>query len=120
MFLYRKEEIDRIGKENLMSATYGNSIDFNGLDRIKTYVIRTNSKEVWIQFSLLNEESGKITILRRQQLKFPKVEKNYFFPNEKDINESGKAVLNINFDNNKATLTADGKIVADEILKAVE
>lgn len=30
-----KEEIDRIGKENLMSATYGNSIDFNGLDRIK-------------------------------------------------------------------------------------
>lgn len=70
-----KEEIDRIGKENLMSATYGNSIDFNGLDRIKTYVIRTNSKEVWIQFSLLSEESGKITILEKAIAEVPKVEK---------------------------------------------
>ncbi|MCT4139985.1 OmpA family protein [Elizabethkingia anophelis] len=112
-----KEEIDRIGKENLMSATYGNSIDFNGLDRIKTYVIRTNSKEVWIQFSLLNEESGKITILEKAIAEVPKVEKITSSQMKKDINESGKAVLNINFDNNKATLTADGKIVADEILK---
>lgn len=112
-----KEEIDRIGKENLMPTTYGNSINFNLLDRIKTYVIRTNTKEVWIQFSLLNEESGRITILEKATAEVPKIEKITSSQMKKDINESGKAVLNINFDNNKATLTPDGKIVADEILK---
>lgn len=113
-----KEEIDRIGKENLMK--FGNSIDFNGLDRIKTYIIRTAEKEVWIQFSLLNEENGNITILEKNNAEIPKVEKITSSQMKKDISESGKAVLNINFDNNKATLTADGKVVADEILKLLK
>lgn len=56
-------EVERIGKEELTSKGFGNSIDFNLLDHIKTYVIRTKDKTVWIQFFGLNDESGRITIL---------------------------------------------------------
>lgn len=57
------EEVNRVGKEELTTKGFGNSIDFNLLEDIKTYVIRTKDKTVWIQFFGLNEESGRITIL---------------------------------------------------------
>lgn len=58
-------EIKRIGNKELIDAHYGSSIDYNLLDDIKTYIIRTPAKEVWIQFTLLNNESGKIAILEK-------------------------------------------------------
>ncbi|MHA4894526.1 hypothetical protein ACXZ1K_07220 [Pedobacter sp. PWIIR3] len=58
-----KAEYDRVGQKELIENKYGHSIDANKLDDIQTYVIRTKTKEVWIQVFLLNEESGRITVL---------------------------------------------------------
>jgi OOP family OmpA-OmpF porin len=58
-------EIKRIGDTELIDKHYGSSIDYNLLDDIKTYVIRTADKEVWIQFTLMNNESGKLTVLEK-------------------------------------------------------
>jgi OOP family OmpA-OmpF porin len=60
-----QSEIDRVGSKELYEKHYGNSIDANQLDAIKTYVIRTKDKEVWIQYWALNNESGRITILEK-------------------------------------------------------
>lgn len=58
-------EIERIGHAELLDKHYGNSLDFNLLDQIQTYVIRTKTKQIWIQMSLLNDESGKITVIEK-------------------------------------------------------
>jgi OOP family OmpA-OmpF porin len=60
-----RKEWDRIGNAELIDKKYGFSIDLNSLDNIETYVIRTNSKVIWIQVFLLNDESGKITVLEK-------------------------------------------------------
>jgi len=58
-----QQEYDRIGQTELITKSYGSSINVNLLDQAKTYVIRTKDKTVWIQFSLLDSESGNITVL---------------------------------------------------------
>lgn len=58
-------EYDRVGKTELIDKQYGYTLDPNLLDRIKTYVIKTKDKIVWIQLCLLNEESGRIAILEQ-------------------------------------------------------
>ncbi len=58
------DELKRIGNKELIDKHYGYSIDFN-VDNMKTYVIKTEDKVVWVQFTLLNEESGKITVLEK-------------------------------------------------------
>ena len=58
-----QEEYDRIGQTELITKHYGSSINVNLLDQIKTYVIRTKDKVIWVQFSLLDNESGNITVL---------------------------------------------------------
>ena len=58
-------EYKRVGDKELIDKKYGHSIDLNSLDDIQTYVIRTKTKEVWIQVFLLNDESGKITVLEK-------------------------------------------------------
>ena len=60
-----QEEYKRIGEKELIEKKYGHSIDSNSLDDIQTYLIRTKTKEVWIQVFLLNDESGKITVLEK-------------------------------------------------------
>ena len=59
------DELKRIGNSELIDKHYGYSIDSNILEHMKTYVIKTKDKVVWIQFTLMNEESGKITVLER-------------------------------------------------------
>ncbi|EOR96708.1 outer membrane protein OmpA [Arcticibacter svalbardensis MN12-7] len=72
-----KSEIDRVGNTELINKHYGYSIGLNSLDDIKTYVIRTKDKEVWIQFCLLNKESGNITFLEKQKLQTLTIEKSH-------------------------------------------
>lgn len=60
-----KASYDAVGKAELIDKNYGFTLDPNLLDRIKTYVIRTKDKLVWIQLCLLNEENGRITILEQ-------------------------------------------------------
>ena len=58
-------EYDRIGKKVLIDQGYGYTLDPNLLDRIKTFIIRTKDKTVWVQLCLLDEESGRITVLEQ-------------------------------------------------------
>nr|WP_067058327.1 hypothetical protein [Mucilaginibacter sp. L294] len=60
-----KTQIDSVGNPELIDKRYGYSIDYNLLDDIKTYIIRTKTKQVWIQMTLMNDETGKITILEK-------------------------------------------------------
>lgn len=60
-----KTQIDSVGNPELIDKRYGYSIDYNLLDDIKTYVIRTKTKQVWIQMTLMNDETGKITVLEK-------------------------------------------------------
>jgi len=113
-----REEYESINEKDRYQ--FGASIDANLLDEIKTYVIRTNDKEIWIQFTNLDQESGKITILEKGNLNAEKVTQVSASQLKKDIDQSGKAVLNINFDTDKATLKSDGKTMADEILKLLQ
>lgn len=62
-------EFKRVGDEELITRGYGKSIDVNLLDDVKTYVIRTKDKEIWIQFNLMDEESGRIGVLEKQATK---------------------------------------------------
>ena len=59
-------EIKRIGDKELIDNKYGFSIDYNMLDDIKTYIIKTKDKEIWIQYNLMKDESGSITVLEKQ------------------------------------------------------
>ena len=110
-----KSEIDRVGDKELVDKKYGHSIDFNLLDDIKTFVIRTKDKEVWIQFNLMNNESGKLTVLEKGNLETLAVTKITAETIKKDIDAAGKAILNINFDTDKATLKPDGQEVVNQI-----
>ena len=58
-------EYDRVGKKVLIDQGYGYTLDPNLLDRIKTFIIRTKDKTVWVQLCLLDEESGRITVLEQ-------------------------------------------------------
>lgn len=60
------EHIKSIEGENYLG--YISSVDLNRLQDVKTYVIKTKDKEVWIQFSLLNEESGVLTVIEKSTL----------------------------------------------------
>ncbi|MEB0263704.1 MULTISPECIES: hypothetical protein [unclassified Mucilaginibacter] len=58
-----KAQIGSVGNNELIDKKYGYSIDYNLLYDIKTYVIRTKTKQVWIQMTLMNEETGTLTVL---------------------------------------------------------
>ncbi|MET3979809.1 hypothetical protein ABIB62_002849 [Mucilaginibacter sp. UYP25] len=60
-----KTQIDSIGNKELIDKHYGHSIDYNLLDDVKTYVIRTKEKQIWIQMTLMNGESGNLTVLEK-------------------------------------------------------
>ena len=108
-------EIVRIGDKELIDKKYGHSLDYNLLDDIKTYVIKTKDKEIWIQYYLLNDESGGITILEKGRLNTLAVTKITANQMKSDIEKNGKAILNINFDTDKASLKPDGQEVVKEI-----
>jgi len=115
-----QSEIDRVGVKDLYEKHYGNSLDANQLDAINTYVIRTKDKEVWIQYSLLNNGSGHITILEKGNLATLDVKKITADVIKKDLDAAGKAILNINFDTDKATLKPDGQEVVNEIASVLK
>lgn len=108
-------ELERVGNKVLFEKGYGHSIDSNLLDDLKTYVIKTKDKEVWIQYSLMNDESGSITILEKAGLKTLAIKKISANEMQKEIDANGKAILNINFDTDKATLKPDGQTIVNEI-----
>lgn len=110
-----KSELERIGNKELVDKHYGYSIDFNLLDDVRCYVIKTKDNEVWIQYSLLNDESGSLTILEKGNLNTVAITTVTANQMKIDIDKNGKAVLNINFDTDLATLKPDGVLAVKEI-----
>jgi OmpA-OmpF porin, OOP family len=116
-----KTELERVGQKTLLERDYAYTIDFNELDRIKTFLIRSADKEIWIQYSISSYEAeGKIAILQVEQPKSLAITTISAEGIEKDLAANGKAVLQINFDTDKATLKADGKDAVNQIKQVLQ
>ncbi len=112
----KSSERERIGDDELIKRHYGESMDTNQLDRLKTFLIRTADKEIWIQYTIYSwEAEGKIVILQVDQPKLLALTTISAEGIEKDLAANGKAVLQINFDTDKATLKPDGKDAVNQI-----
>jgi OmpA-OmpF porin, OOP family len=115
------EEIKRIGQQVLLERDYGSTLDFNQLDRLKTFLIRTPDKEIWIQYTIYSfEAEGKISILQVEQPKSLALTTISAEGIEKDLARNGKAVLQINFDTDKATLKPDGNDAVNQIKQVLQ
>ncbi|BAV08113.1 OmpA family protein [Filimonas lacunae] len=112
-------EMERIGKGELIEKKAGFALDYNGRT-IHTYVIRQKDAEVWIQFSLLDKESGNITILQKGDAQTLKIDLLKADDIKKEIAAKGKAILHINFDVDKATLGMEGQVAVTEIQKLLQ
>lgn len=112
-----KEEYDRYNKKD---TNKGNEGDIGYTDeQIKFYVIRSKSKgNIYVQFSS-NNAAGKLNILQEEvfQQTIKKVTADEI---AKDLTEKGKSILYINFDVDKATISADEKEVVNEIAQALK
>lgn len=111
-------EKDRLKNEAPNAFSDGYMHSCNNGDHVHTYVIRTKEKAVFVQYNL-GAENANITILE------PKAFENTMsmLPAaeiKKQLDATGKAVLYINFDTDKATLKPDGKQFVDEIKKLLQ
>ena len=115
-------EIERVGKKVLEQGNHAYSIigaDDYTLSHVRTYVIRTATAEVWIELSLY-EGGGYINILQKEAANVPTVSIIKADEIKTELDKSGKAVLHINFDVDKATLLADGKDAVNQILPVLK
>jgi len=111
-------EKDRLKTEAPNAFTDGYMHSCNNGDNVHTYVIRTREKAVFVQFNL-GSENANITILEPKAF----VNTMSMLPAaeiKKQLDATGKAVLYINFDTDKATLKPDGKQFVDEIKKLLQ
>lgn len=112
-----KEEYERYNKKDPNKGDDGD-IGYEG-ENIKFYVVRTKDKgNIYIQFSS-NNAGGKLNILQEEAFKqtITKVTADEI---SKDLSEKGKSILYINFDVDKANVSADGKELVNEIAKALK
>jgi OmpA-OmpF porin, OOP family len=109
------EEVNRIGTDELFQRNYGSTLDLNRLDQLETYVIKKPTFEVWIQFTNMDRESGEIAIIQKGEMKIPEVKTITAEKMKSEISATGKAVLNINFDTDTASLKADASPIIDQI-----
>lgn len=111
-------EMDKVGKKLLERGNHAYSIigenEFT-LSHVRTYVIRTNTAEVWIETSFY-EGGGYINILQKEGANIPAVTIIKADEIKTELDKSGKAVLYINFNVDKASLLADGKDAVDQIV----
>lgn len=112
-------EMDRVGKEELIQKGSGYALDYNGAP-VYTYVIRQKDAEAWIQFSLLDGESGKITVLQKGDMQTLKINLLKAADIKKEIETKGKAILHINFDTDKTGLGKESQEAVTEIQKLLQ
>ena len=111
-----KEEYERYHKQDPNKGADGDIGYFN--EHIKSYVIRTKDKgNIYVQFSS-NNSSGKLNILQEETFK-QTITKVTAEEIANDLTEKGKAILYINFDVDKATLTPEGNETVQQIAQAL-
>ncbi|MCJ7932511.1 MAG: OmpA family protein [Chryseobacterium sp.] len=112
-----QQELDRIQPEAKYFGEEG-SIDYWN-EPVKVYVIRrTNGDDIYIQVSG-NTATGEIQIVQKSPFKqtISIIKSDEI---KKALDATGKAVLHINFDTDKASLKPDGKTAVDEITKVLK
>lgn len=112
-----QQELDRIKSEAKYFGEEG-SIDYWN-EPVKVYVIRrANGDDIYIQL-YANTSAGGIQILQKapfeQTISILKSDEI-----KKALDATGKAILHINFDTDKASLKTDGKTAVDEITKVLK
>jgi OOP family OmpA-OmpF porin len=112
-----KEEYERYHKLDPNKGADGD-MGYQG-EQIKVFVIRTADQgTIYVQFSA-NNASGKLNVLQEEGF-VQTVKKITAAEIEKDLKDKGKAILYINFDVNKATITTDGQDVVAQIAQAIK
>jgi OmpA-OmpF porin, OOP family len=109
---------DDKGRERLEKNMWGGKHGSNGLMResdapFAVYAFKNNGKKYILNIQS-NSAQGTVFIMELKD--FEQTIKKYSAEQMKsDIDKTGKAILNINFDTDKATLKADGQKIVDEI-----
>lgn len=106
-------EWDRIDKIDPNAYINGYLYSSNNFDNVHTYVIRAPHKTVFVQYNM-GTENAPLTVLETVEFE-NKMSIISASEIKKQIDADGKAILHINFDTDKATLTADGKQSVKEI-----
>ncbi len=109
-----REEIDRIGVKAILGNNHGFTFNENRLDKIETYLLRTPTEEIWVQYFIGNE-SGNIVVIRKKDMTKATITLMDATQMKKDILATGKAILNINFDTDKAILRPEANSLIVEI-----
>ncbi|PKP42219.1 MAG: OmpA family protein [Bacteroidetes bacterium HGW-Bacteroidetes-13] len=109
-----REKLDELDKEKDMTVYNFIQGDPWNSDPVRHYVLNhSNGKIVFQVWS--NSASGEVGVVElegfKQTIKAPTANEM-----KSEIEKTGKAILNINFDTDKATLKPDGQKVVDEIL----
>lgn len=106
-------------REQLMKNTWNGTISTYGLVResnapLALYAFKNNGKKYILNIQS-NSSHGNIFIMELKDFE-QTIEKYTAEQMKSDIDKTGKAILNINFDTDKATLKPDGQKNVDEIL----
>src|SRR5690606_10589214 len=88
-------------------------------EEIVTYVIRRNDGNIYIAMEKKDFPSSSIQIVQEKAFEqtITKITSDKIV---KDLNETGKSILYINFDVDKSNIKSDGKEVVDQIAKALK
>lgn len=112
-----KESYANYAKEDPNKGGEGD-IGYPG-ENIHFYLIKTKDKgNIYIQYTS-NNAGGKLNVLQEEAF-VQTVTKVNAAKISQDLTTNGKIDLYINFDLNKATITADGKKIVDEIAKSMK
>ncbi len=111
-----KEQKDKY-KELATYAGSNGSLDIWN-DAIVMYVIRRNDGNVYIAMEKATGNSTSIQIVQEKAFE-QTIQKVTSAEIESDLLNSGKSVLQINFDTDRATLKADGSETVQEIIKVL-
>lgn len=112
----KNEKILKKLEENMWGGKHGsNGLVRNGSDSpIAVYAFKNNGKNYMVN---IQSNSAQGTIFIMELKAFEQTMKKYTAEGMiKDLDTTGKAILNINFDSDRATLKPDGQTVVDEIL----
>lgn len=112
-----QEELRNRLHENMYAGTYG-SYGLNDDSPFYVYAFKNGNKK-YIANIQSNSAQGTVFIVELKDFE-PTMKQYQASEIQKELHASGKAVLHINFDTDKATLKPDGSQVVSEIAKALE
>lgn len=112
-----KDQIDKYSALATYAGSNGSLDIWN--DEIVTYIIRREDGDVYFTMSKGGSNSTSIQVVQEKAFQ-QTIQKVTAEKIENDLLKSGKAILHINFDTDKATLTADGQGLVKEIIAVLK